>query len=127
MSLVRDIAPEIFRQRHLIEGRFDAALDEAGVRDYMLGLAAALDLETYGEPVVFAPGALIADGMGREINAGYDAFVPLIDSGISGYFWTQAKFFSVVVYSCAGFDPAAAVAYTRDALGATGEVVDAGF
>ena len=66
----KDIAPEIFRQRLLIEGFFDREIDEAVVRDYLLGLAAELELRTYGEPMVFAPG----DGTGKAENAGFDAF-----------------------------------------------------
>ena len=87
------IAPEIFRQRLLIEGFFDREVDRQVIADYPLGIAAHLELRTYGEPVVYAPGS----GKGKEENAGFDAFVPLIDSGISGYFWTTRQFLSVVL------------------------------
>lgn len=125
-ALVRDLAPEVFRQRHLIEGRFSVELDEAAVQDYLLGLAGALGMTPYGDPIVFSPDAMIESGTGRKENAGYDAFLPLVDSGISAYFWTGPKFFSVVVYTCAGFDPEAGLTFTRQALGA-GELVEAGF
>ena len=68
--------------------------------------------------MVYAPAAEIAAGEGRAANAGYDAFIPLVDSGIAGYFWTGAQFFSLVIYSCAAFDAGRAVAYTAGALGA---------
>ena len=119
----KDIAPEIFRQRLLIEGFFDREIDEAAVRDYLLGLAAELELRTYGEPVVFAPG----DGTGKAENAGFDAFVPLIDSGISGYFWSGHKFLSVLLYTCKGFDQDRAIAYTREAFQIPGEIVTHAF
>jgi S-adenosylmethionine decarboxylase len=119
----RTIAPEIFRQRLLIEGFFAREVDEAAVRDYLLGLARELGLRTYGEPVVFAPGV----GIGSAENAGFDAFVPLIDSGISGYFWSGPKFLSVLLYTCKGFDEERAVAYTRDTFDIRGEVVTHGF
>lgn len=125
-ALVRDLAPEVFRQRHLIEGRFSVELDENAVCEYLLGLAAALDMTPYGDPIVFSPDAMIESGTGRKENAGYDAFLPLVDSGISAYFWTGPKFFSVVVYTCKGFEAAAGLGYTRAALGA-GEMVEAGF
>ncbi|MDE0780330.1 MAG: hypothetical protein OSB67_06200 [Alphaproteobacteria bacterium] len=127
MTLVRDLAPEVFRQRHLIEGRFTVAIDEAAVRDYLLGLAAALGSRPYGDPLVFSPNAMIERGDGRAENVGYDAFLPLVDSGISAYFWTASKFFSVVIYTCKGFDPDAGLTFTRDALGVTDEIVHAGF
>lgn len=115
----RTLAPEVFRQRLLIEGHWTVAVSADTVRDFLLGLAAHLDLRTYGEPVVYAP----ASGMGREENAGFDAFVPLIDSGISGYFWSGPRFLSVVVYACKPFDADAAVAFTRGFFAIDGEIV----
>jgi hypothetical protein len=116
---VKDLAPGVFRQRLLVEGTFQGEMTEARVRDYLLRLAEALDLRTYGEPVVFQP----ASGMGKDENAGFDAFVPLIDSGISAYFWTGPRFFSVLLYTCKGFDRDAAIARTRDLLAVRGEMV----
>ena len=104
------IAPEIFRQRLLIEGYYRAEVAKTRVRAFLLDLPAALDLRTYGEPVVFAP----ESGMGKDENAGYDGFVPLIDSGISIYVWTGPRFVSTVLYTCKGFDADAAVAFTMD-------------
>ena len=118
-----DLAPEVFRQRLLIEGRFGGEMTEARLRSYLLGLAAHLGLRTYGEPVVHAPAA----GMGRAENAGFDAFVPLIDSGIAAYVWSGPRFFSVVLFTCKGFDEAAAVAFTRDAMAVEGDIAAQGF
>ena len=118
MSDYRDLAPGIYRKRLLIEGFWTAPVDEAFVRSVLVDLAAHLGLRTYGESVVFSP----ASGMGQEANAGWDAFVPLIDSGISGYFWAGQRFFSVLVYPCADFDSADAVEFLRGRFGVTGEV-----
>ncbi|MGE3961622.1 MAG: hypothetical protein AB7F65_08085 [Dehalococcoidia bacterium] len=114
----RDLAPEIVRQRLMLEGHWSIEVDADVVRRLLLDLAAHLDLRTYGEPVVFAP----SSGMGREENAGWDAFVPLIDSGISGYFWAGPRFFSLVLYTCRAFDADAAEAFVRVALGVSGEI-----
>ncbi len=62
----------------------------------------------YGEPIIFSPG-----GDGKEENQGYDAFVPLIDSGISLYVWTTAKFFSLIIYTCKDFDEVKALETTK--------------
>ena len=120
---LENIAPDIFRQRLLIEGFFRRDVDEQVIRDYLLGLAKHLGLRTYGDPVVFSPGA----GTGRAENAGFDAFVPLIDSGISGYFWSAQKFLSILLYTCKGFDQAAALAYTRSYFGIDGQTVTHAF
>jgi hypothetical protein len=111
-SRVFAFAPEITRQRLLVEGYFTTDVDEARVEGYLHGVAAHLDLRTYGQPAIFAPG-----GAGREENQGFDAFLPLIDSGISLYVWSVARFVSAVLFTCKAFDEHAAINYTRDYFG----------
>ncbi len=118
MPSMKDLAPEIFRQRLLMEARWTIVLDAELVRGYLLGLSAELGLTPYGEPIVFTPAA----GQGRPENAGFDSFLPLINSGISGYFWTASRFLSVVLYSCTPFDPDAAVAFTKGYFAIEGPV-----
>jgi hypothetical protein len=113
-----NMAPAIVRQRLLIEGYWSEQVDEPFIYQFLLDLPAHLGLRTYGEPAVYSP----QSGMGREANAGWDAFVPLVDSGISAYFWAKPKFFSVVVYTCTKFDTDAAVAFVRERLGVGGEI-----
>ena len=120
---MKNLAPDIFRQRLLVEGHYTIDMDADTVREFLLGLAAALDLRTYGEPIVFSPAA----GTGKEENAGFDAFVPLIDSGISAYIWTARRFFSVVLYTCKGFDEARAVEFIATYLAAEGETAQMAF
>jgi S-adenosylmethionine decarboxylase len=117
------LAPEIFRQRLLLETYYDIELDQSTVSRFLLELAAALKLRTYGEPIVFAP----SSGVGRDENAGYDGFVPLIDSGISIYVWTQARFVSLVIYTCKGFDEERAGNFTREFFNSQGEFVSQAF
>jgi hypothetical protein len=105
---MKDLAPDIVRQRLLIEGRFSAEIDRAGVEKYLVDLAAHLKLRTYGTPIVHAPG-----GLGKDENEGFDAFIPLIDSGISLYVWSKKRFFAAVLFTCKKFDAGAAVAFTR--------------
>lgn len=109
---MRDLAPDIVRQRQLIEGFFSIDVDEGVIRDFFTRLTTALDLRTYDKPIIFAP-----RGEGRDENEGYDAFVPLIDSGISLYVWSGPKFLSVVIFTCKPFDASAAQDVTRDFFG----------
>ena len=120
---MENIAPNIFRQRLIIEGYYTIDVTKNIVEDYLLGMASHLELRTYGDPIVFSP----ASGMGKEENAGFDAFVPLIDSGISVYIWCNAKFFSTVLYTCKGFDPQAAVDFSAGFFKTTDPVVHASF
>jgi len=106
---MEDLAPQITRQRLLVEGHFTRPVDEAVIREFLAALPQALDLRVYGEPTIFAPG-----GAGREENEGYDAFVPLVDSGISLYVWTGASFLALVLFTCKRFDAGRALARTRE-------------
>lgn len=115
----KNIAPDIFRQRLLIEGFYSISVSEAEVKGYLLGVASQLNLRAYGEPTIFSPDS----GMGKEENSGYDAFLPLIDSGISLYVWSKHKFISTVLYTCKGFDPHSAVNFTKDFFRIEGEIV----
>ncbi len=104
---MKDLAPEITRQRLLIEGLYSILLDQSKIEAYLLGLADHLNLHSYGNPLVHAP-----EGIGKQENQGFDAFLPLIDSGISLYVWTSSKFFATVLFTCKAFDTAEAIAYT---------------
>jgi S-adenosylmethionine decarboxylase len=105
---MRDLAPDITRQRLLIEGYYAAAVDRAAVERYLLGLARELELRVYGEPVIHSPA-----GAGKAENQGFDAFIPLIDSGISLYVWSARRFFAVVLFTCKRFAAEEAVEFTR--------------
>jgi S-adenosylmethionine decarboxylase len=102
------IAPNIFRQRLLIEGFYKIEVNEKTIKTYFETITKALGLRMYGKPIIFSPG-----GMGRKENQGYDAFAPLIDSGISAYIWSNAKFFSGVIYTCKGFSEKRAISVTK--------------
>jgi hypothetical protein len=101
---MKDLAPDIVRQRLLIEGLYTAEIDQAAVERYLVDIA----LRTYGAPIVHAPG-----GAGSVDNEGFDAFIPLIDSGISLYVWSRKRFFAAVLFTCKSFDTNAALNFTR--------------
>ena len=102
------LAPHLTRQRLLIEGHYAIDVDEETIKRFFRSICGTLHLRFYAEPIVFSPA-----GMGKDGNQGYDAFVPLIDSGISAYFWSKERFLSVVIYTCKAFDEAAAVEATK--------------
>ena len=111
---MRDLAPDIIRQRLLIEGFFSIQVDRNTVERYLVTLAAHLSLRTYGQVVVHAP-----TGAGKVENEGFDAFIPLIDSGISLYVWTRRRFFAAVLFTCKPFSVSEALAFTRDYFSAS--------
>ena len=105
---MKHLAPEVFRQRLLIEGFYGIDVTKKTLEDYFRTVTRKLKLRMYGKPIIFSPG-----GTGKEENQGYDAFVPLIDSGISVYVWSNAKFFSCIIYTCKGFDEEVAIETTK--------------
>ena len=111
---MKDLAPSITRQRLLVEGFYDVEVDEASIGRFFEQLTQELDLRTYGAPTIFSPA-----GAGRADNEGYDAFVPLIDSGISLYVWTSSRFLALVIFTCKRFDAALAVDVTRRSFAMT--------
>jgi S-adenosylmethionine decarboxylase len=111
---MKDLAPEIVRQRLLIEGLYSRTVDQLAVETYLIDIAARLGLRTYGRPIVHAPG-----NAGKAENQGFDAFIPLIDSGISLYVWSQKRFFAAVLFTCKRFDVNEALRFTRDFFAVT--------
>ena len=106
---MKNLAPNITRQRLLIEGFYNIDVDKAIIEDFFRTITSSLNLKAYGSPTIFSPG-----GEGKEINQGYDAFIPLIDSGISLYIWGNAKFVSLVIYTCKSFDEERALKTTKE-------------
>jgi S-adenosylmethionine decarboxylase len=111
---MKDLAPDIVRQRLLIEGLFSRPVDQPAVEGYLIEVAAHLGLRAYGRPIVHAPG-----DAGSPANQGFDAFIPLIDSGISLYVWSPKQFFAAVLFTCKRFDVNAALNFTRSYFAAT--------
>ena len=105
---MKNIAPQIYRQRLLIEGFYSIKVDKKVITDFFIEVSKELRLRMYGKPIIFSPA-----GMGKKENQGYDAFVPLIDSGISLYVWSGHNFFSIIIYTCKGFDNKKAVKFVK--------------
>ena len=106
---MENLAPDLKRQRVLIEGFFEGDVDEPRVRDYFVHVCEQLNFTAYGDPIITSP-----KGLGKKENQGYDAFLPLIDSGISVYVWSSSKFFSIILYTCKEFDTDKVVEVTKN-------------
>ena len=104
-----NIAPDIFRKRLLIEGYFQADVSEEMVGEYFAHITGGLGLRTYGPPIIHR-----TSGAGKDINEGFDGFVPLIDSGIYIGVWVNPKFLSTIIYTCGEFDENKAVKIVKD-------------
>jgi len=105
---MNNIAPDIFRKRLLIEGYYLADVSEETIKKFFSYITTELSLRTYGEPIVHA-----TSGVGKESNQGFDAFVPLIDSGIYMGVWVNKKFLSLIIYTCKDFNEGRALEKTK--------------
>ena len=110
-----DIAPDIFRKRLLVEGYFSVEVTEETLKGYFSRITSPdLGLRTYGDPIIHR-----TSGAGRDINQGFDGFVPLIDSGIYIGVWVNPKFLSTIIYTCGEFDAERAVDLVTEIFGLT--------
>jgi S-adenosylmethionine decarboxylase len=107
-AYMKDLAPGIVRQRLLVEGFFSMKVNKQVIRRFFAGITDELSLNTYGYPAIHATG-----GAGNKINQGFDAFMPLVDSGIALYVWSSSRFFSAVIYTCKRFDNKMAVKFIK--------------
>jgi hypothetical protein len=120
---MKNLAPHVFRQRLLLEGLYTINVTREVLDAYLRKLAEKLAMRIYSDPIIFSP----SSGMGKDDNQGFDAFVPLIDSGISAYVWSAHQFFSIVIYTCKGFSDDDAIAFTKDFFKVKGDIESLSF
>jgi hypothetical protein len=99
-----DLAPEIVRQRLVMEGIPARPIDEEQIRRYLSALSREVDMVQLLEPVTH-----------RSDLYGWAGWIHWETSGAHFYAWEQPRlFFSVDVYTCKAFDVDTAVSFTRD-------------
>jgi len=106
---MKDLAPEIFRKRLLVEGYYSIDISVDTIKRYFAFITSELELRTYGDATIHA-----TSGTGKDINQGFDGFIPLIDSGIYIGVWANKKFLSLIIYTCKDFKEKKAVDKTSE-------------
>ena len=102
----RDLAPEIVRQRLVIEGVPARPVGAGQIRRYLSALSAELGMVELLEPVTH-----------RSDRYGWAGWIHWETSCAHFYAWQQPRlFFSVDIYTCKAFDVGRAVSFTRDVL-----------
>jgi hypothetical protein len=113
---VRDLAPEIFRQRLVVEGLCTEPIDALSICEYLTQLSKAIDMVALMEPVTH-----------QSPLYGWAGWIHWETSGAHFYAWDRPRlFFSVDIYACKPFSAASALDLTRDWFGAT-DLVSKGF
>ena len=99
---MRDLAPEICRQRLVVEGLNDRPITDADIRGYLNALSTTIDMVTLLEPMTH-----------KSPQYGWAGWIHWETSGAHFYAWDDPKFFSVDIYTCKPFAAEDAVTFTE--------------
>lgn len=112
----RQLEPDIYRQRLLVEGHYTAKLTTKSVKGFLGDLSDALDMRIFAGPFAWPPD----EWTNPEVTVTkWNCFVAWTASGAQMYIWREEKFFTLDVYSCKPFDSRLVVKMTREAFGST--------
>lgn len=103
-SEMQDLAPEIYRQRLVIEGIPSEPLTSSKICAYLSALSVVLEMRLLAKPVTH-----LSD------KFGWAGWIHWESSGAHLYAWDRPRlFFSVDIYTCKRFSNDAAVEFTAD-------------
>lgn len=104
-----DLAPQIYRQRLVIEGHPKAPISDVAIKQYLSELSRVTGMIQLIEPVTHNSDAY-----------GWAGWIHWETSGAHFYAWDQPLlFFSVDIYTCKAFDPKVAVEFTKQFFNAS--------
>jgi len=99
-----DLAPAIFRQRLIIEGKCSFLITDEQIKKYLKKLSEVLDMKTLIEPITH-----------HSEKFGWAGWVHWETSGCHFYTWEEPfPFFSSDIYTCKEFDVKTAVEFTKN-------------
>ncbi len=101
---MKDLAPEIYRQRLVIEGTVKNIISSDDVKDYLNALSDRIGMKTVLPAITH-----------RSDTYGEAGWIHWETSGAHFYAWDRPRlFFSVDIYTCKAFEVEAAVDFTRN-------------
>jgi S-adenosylmethionine decarboxylase len=104
----RDLAPDITRQRLVLEGTIHSPFSPEQMTEYCNDMSKVLDMNPITSPMCnYSP------------KYGWCAYMHWEESGMHVYTWDsrEPNFFSVDVYTCKSFDKEHAIKYTQEFFG----------
>jgi S-adenosylmethionine decarboxylase len=105
----RDLAPQIHRQRLVVEGAPARTISDVDIRTYLAQLAEVTAMIPLMDPVTHS-----------SPTYGWAGWTHWETSGAHFYAWDQPQlFFSVDIYTCKPFDSDEVVEFTREFFGAS--------
>lgn len=112
---MKDLAPNILRQRLVIEGYPSSVITAQQINSYLSQLSTAVDMNALMEPMTH-----------QSDKFGWAGWIHWETSGAHFYAWDDPLFFSVDIYTCKAFDVNTAVEFTKQFFDAT-EIVSKSF
>jgi len=104
MSIYKDLAPTICRQRLVVEGYPGFVITDEHIKDYLDKLSSVLEMDALITPVTHSSD-----------KYGWAGWIHWETSGAHFYAWERpVLFLSVDIYTCKPFDPKAAAAFTQE-------------
>jgi hypothetical protein len=104
-----DLAPDIYRQRLVVEGLVSAPIGSDEIVAYLSELSVVLEMVTLITPVTH-----------QSDTYGWAGWIHWETSGAHFYAWDQPRlFFSVDIYTCKAFSVERAVDFTQRFFGAS--------
>jgi len=101
---MKDLAPQIYRQRLIIEGSAPFEISDEQIKKYLSGLSKELEMKALTEPITH-----------KSEKFGWAGWIHWETSGTHFYAWDKPfPFFSADIYTCKKFNVDTAVKYTKD-------------
>ncbi len=104
---MKDLAPEIHRQRLIIEGLREEPITPEQISVYLKKLSEVLGMRSLTEPVTH-----------KSEKFGWAGWIHWETSGTHFYAWDQPRiFFSIDIYTCKAFKDEDAIHFTKEFFG----------
>src|SRR3989344_883748 len=101
---MKNLSPEIYRQRLIIEGKIDYLITGRQIKKYLSGLSEILDMKPLIEPVTH-----------KSKKFRWAGWIHWETSGCHFYAWDKPiPFFSSDIYTCKKFNAKKAVCFTKN-------------
>lgn len=108
-----NLAPEIFRKRLIIEGKYTEVIEnEDFVNQFLIDLSKELEMTIIAGPFISS-----ANGKAIPLHDGYEGSLVWAESGANTYIWTRSQFCTVDIYSCKDFNSEKAIVFVKQKLG----------
>jgi S-adenosylmethionine decarboxylase len=107
-SKFKDLAPDICRQRMVVEGTLRNAFSSENMKTYCKEISTILNMTPVSEPKI-----------DHAEEYGWCCFMHWKESGMHIYGWDNRNppFFSIDIYTCKSFNPMDVVRYTEQLFG----------